>query len=69
MVSKPHLMLDSCVAIRCKMLTYYVYAPLLNRIGALLSSLIWSSETISRAVVTFLFLAKNRFLIRKCLLF
>jgi len=30
-----HLTLNGCVASRFKMLTYYVYAPLLKRIGAL----------------------------------
>ena len=29
-----HLTPKGCVAIRFKMLTYFVYAPLLNRIGA-----------------------------------
>ena len=36
------------VAIRLKMLTYCVYAPLLIRIDALLSNLIWGFETISK---------------------
>ena len=35
LVLKPYLMSDGCVAIRFKMLTYFVYAPLLNRIDAL----------------------------------
>jgi len=35
MVSKSHLTLDGCVASRSKMLTYFVYAALLNQIGAL----------------------------------
>ena len=30
-----HLTLNGCVAIRFKMLTYYGYAPLINRIDAL----------------------------------
>ncbi len=30
-----HLAFNGCVAIRFKMLTYFVYAPLLNRIDAL----------------------------------
>jgi len=34
-VLKMHLTLNGCVAIRFKMLTYFVYAPLLNRIDAL----------------------------------
>ena len=33
-------MSDSCVAIRFKMLTYFVYAALLNRIDALLSNML-----------------------------
>jgi len=40
MVSKSRLTLDGCVASRSKMLTYFVYAPLLNRLDALLSSVI-----------------------------
>jgi hypothetical protein len=35
-------MSDGCVAIRSKMLTYSVYAPLLNRIDALPSNTIWA---------------------------
>jgi hypothetical protein len=34
-VAKPRLVPKYCVAIRFRMLTYYVYAPLLNRIDAL----------------------------------
>jgi len=34
-VLKMHLTLNGCVAIRFKMLTYSVYAPLLSRIDAL----------------------------------
>jgi hypothetical protein len=44
-VSKSHLVSDGCVAIRLKMLTYSVYAPLLNRIDALPSNTIWGFET------------------------
>jgi len=39
-VSKLHLMLVSVVAIRIKMLTYYVYAPLLIRLEASLTGMI-----------------------------
>jgi hypothetical protein len=35
-----HLTSNGCVAIRFKMLTYYVYAPLLNRIDGLEAYLI-----------------------------
>jgi hypothetical protein len=35
---------NSCVAIRFKMLTYSVYAPLLNRIDALLSNMLKGLE-------------------------
>jgi hypothetical protein len=38
-------MSDSCVAIRFKILTYFVYAPLLNRIDALLSNIIYDFES------------------------
>jgi hypothetical protein len=34
-ISKMHLPLNGCVAIQFKILTYSMYAPLLNRIGAL----------------------------------
>jgi len=34
-VTKMHLTPNGCVAIQFKMLTYCVYAPLLNRIDAL----------------------------------
>ena len=34
-ISKMHLTSNGCVAIWFKMLTYYVYAPLLNQIDAL----------------------------------
>ena len=37
-----HLTLNGCVAIRSKMLTYYVYAPLLNRIDALPLNVIYN---------------------------
>ena len=46
-VSKLHLRLDSCVAIRFKMLTNCVYAPLLNRIDALPLNAIYNFETAS----------------------
>ena len=39
-VSKLHLILVSVVAIRIKMLTYFVYAPLLIRLDASLTSII-----------------------------
>ena len=40
-ISKMHLALNGFVAIRFKMLTYYIYAPLSNRIGALPLSVIY----------------------------
>ena len=46
MVLKPHLASNGCVAIRFKMLTYFVYAPLLNRIDALPLNTIWGFKTI-----------------------
>jgi hypothetical protein len=45
LVLTPHLLLEDCVAIRSKMLTYFVYAPLLNRIDALPSNKIWGVKT------------------------
>ena len=47
-VSKLHLALNGCVAIRFKMLTYSVYAPLLNRIDALPLNTIYNFETASK---------------------
>ena len=45
--SKPHLVSDGCVPIRFKMLTYFVYAPLFNRIDTLPSKTIWDFDIIS----------------------
>ena len=39
-----HIMPIGCVAIRFKMLTYFVYAPLLNRIDALPLDIIYMLE-------------------------
>jgi hypothetical protein len=50
-VSKLHLASNGCVAIRFKMLTYYVYAPLLNRIDALPLNAIYNFETASTCPV------------------
>jgi hypothetical protein len=44
-VLKMHLTPNGCVAIRFKMLTYSVYAPLLNRIDALPLSVIYIFKT------------------------
>ena len=46
-VSKLHLVSNGSVAIRFKMLTYYVYAPLFNRIDALTLNTIYNFETSS----------------------
>jgi hypothetical protein len=46
-VSKLHLTSKGCVAIRFRMLTYYIYAPLLNRIDALPLNAIYNFETAS----------------------
>jgi hypothetical protein len=46
-VSKLHLTSNGRVAIRFKVLTYYVYAPLLNLIGALPLNVIYNFETAS----------------------
>ena len=45
--SKLHLASNGRVAIRFKMLTYYVYAPLLNRIDALPLNTTYNFETAS----------------------
>ena len=42
-----HLTSNGCVAIRFKMLTYCVYAPLLNLIGAIPLNVIYNFETAS----------------------
>jgi len=42
-----HLASNGSVAIWFKMLTYYVYAPLLNQIGALPLNAIYNFETAS----------------------
>ena len=42
-----HVTLKGCVAIQFKMLTYYIYAPLLNRIDALPLNAIYNFETYS----------------------
>ena len=44
-VSKLHLASNGRVAIQFKMLTYYVYAPLLKRIDALPLNAIYNFET------------------------
>jgi hypothetical protein len=59
MVSKPHLVPDGCVAIdsaelvagRFKMLTYSVYAPLLNRIDPPQADLRTQSEVLKPLIV------------------
>ena len=42
-----HITINGCVAIQFKMLTYYVYAPLLNRIDALPLNAIYNFEIAS----------------------
>ena len=46
-----HLTSNGCVAIRFKMLTYYVYAPLLNRIDALPLNVIYNFKIASNVVI------------------
>jgi len=48
-----HLTSNGRVAIRFIMLTYYVYAPLLNRIDALPLNAIYNFETVSNAAACF----------------
>jgi hypothetical protein len=45
-----HLTSNGCVAIRFKMLTYCVYAPLLNLIDALPLNVIYNFETASKPI-------------------
>jgi hypothetical protein len=60
-VSKLHLALNGCVAIRLEMLTYYVYAPLLNRIDAFPLSEIYNFETASNMNTDFFFSGSTLF--------
>ena len=46
-----HLTPNGCVAIRFKMLTYYMLAPLLNLIDALPLNAIYNFETASSAPI------------------